>query len=306
MKIRTIVPIIIVGLIISCAGIVLANKNEFQEEKILTNEKISGLSDTFIRIEDNKTEKFLSKEDLTNKANDFLEKININKNTSSKTLQEVQYYDNILDNTKEAIITTNSYTIVTNAETGNIISYVSNNTNFQKNTLAKNKINEIALEIFKNLEVPDSKQYVLKELTKFDEEIWRVSFSKQYEQNLFNIGESVNISFAPQTKEIVSIAINNIPYANNPVNITEVEAKEIAQKYLEKSVANDMEVSIDIIRPNHFYSPVNDKEVFLYKEVNTMRKAYVCTFNNDSKSRVYIDASTGEILGGDMILGGEY
>ena len=35
-----------------------------------------------------------------------------------------------------------------------------------------------------------------------------------------------------------------------------------------------------------------------------MRKAYVVWFNNTDKSRVYIDVTTGEVIGGDFLQGG--
>ena len=140
--------------------------------------------------------------------------------------------------------------------------------------------------------------------TQFDEEIWRASFVKKYDE-LINPEENVKFSFAPQTKEIVTLAVNSINYDNNEVLISKEEAEKIAQNYLAQSTADKMTMEIGIVRPNYFFEKkLNPGK--LYKKVNYTRKAYIFTFNNVSKSKIYIDCTTGEVIGGDIIMGGEF
>ena len=139
---------------------------------------------------------------------------------------------------------------------------------------------------------------------KFDEEIWRACFAKKY-NGMINEGESVKFSFCPKTNEIVTLAINRTKYANNTVEISKDTATKIAEKYLNKSTATDMDIDLEIVRPNYFYNELNGDES-IYVKIGETRQAYVAKFNNESASTLYIDATTGEIIGGDMILGGEY
>ena len=66
-----------------------------------------------------------------------------------------------------------------------------------------------------------------------------------------------------------------------------------------------MTIELDIVRPNYFYSELNGDDS-IYVKIPETRKAYVARFNNEAESEVYIDATTGEVIGGNMILGGEY
>ena len=69
-----------------------------------------------------------------------------------------------------------------------------------------------------------------------------------------------------------------------------------------KSKATGIEkVTIEIIKPNLLFEEEKGK---MYKEIKGMRKAYIVWFNNTDKSRVYVDSTTGEIIGGNFLQGG--
>ena len=138
----------------------------------------------------------------------------------------------------------------------------------------------------------------------YDDEVWRAEFTKKYGDK-YCAGESVKFSFAPESNEIVTLAINNIKYANNETKITEEQASNIAEKYLDKSSADNMTITKEIIRPNFFYKQL-EGDSNIYANIEQYRNAYVFTFDNEAQSQVYIDCSTGEVLGGNMKLGGEY
>ena len=78
-----------------------------------------------------------------------------------------------------------------------------------------------------------------------------------------------------------------------------------AEKYLTKSTATDMDVSIEIVIPNYSLK-TNLEYNQVYKNPTETRLAYVYKFNNDSQTMLYIDCSTGEVIGCDMLLGGDF
>lgn len=164
------------------------------------------------------------------------------------------------------------------------------------------QIREKAINIFNNINVEDATTYELTNLQEFDEEIWRAEFCKKYDGKICK-GESVKFSFAPESNEVVTMSINRIKYANNETLITETEATAIAQGYLDESSANQMTMTKEIVRPNYFYRELVGDEN-LYTNINQSRNAYIFTFNNIAESQIYIDCTTGEVIGGNMILGG--
>lgn len=160
------------------------------------------------------------------------------------------------------------------------------------------------MAIFNNMNIENAEKYELTNLEKFDEEIWRVEFCKKYDDVICK-GESVKFSFAPETSEVVTMAINRVRYENNEIKISEEEATDIAKRYLEKSMATGMSMTKEIVRPNYFYRQLEGDES-VYANINQTRNAYVFTFNNVAKSQVYVDCTTGEVIGGNMIAGGVY
>ena len=117
-----------------------------------------------------------------------------------------------------------------------------------------------------------------------------------------NPGEAVALSICPATKELNTLTIRDDKFENNEIKITEEQAKKIASKYLVKSKATGIaKVTTEIIKPNLLFEEEKGK---IYKEIKEMRKAYVVWFNNTDKSRVYIDVTTGEVIGGDFLQGG--
>lgn len=119
-----------------------------------------------------------------------------------------------------------------------------------------------------------------------------------------NPGEAVALSICPATKELNTLTIRDDKFENNEIKITEEQAKKIASKYLVKSKATGIEkVTIEIIKPNLLFEEEKGK---MYKEIKGMRKAYIVWFNNTDKSRVYVDSTTGEIIGGNFLQGGMF
>ena len=230
----------------------------------------------------------------------FLNEINVSHNNIDN-IKSHEVKDNIND--LELIEYSNDdFILSVNKKTNELSSYINNKTSFPKCNLSEKEVESKAIELFSTFKIKNKKDYILNYVTKFDDEIWRANFVKSYD-GLKNPGEAINISFAPTTNEIITLAIIKNEYNNNEIKISEEDALKIAQKYINRSITPKVkEVKIDIIKPNQMFKKVVENK--MYKHINKMRKSYVIILENDSK--IYVDVTTGEILGGDCILGGEF
>lgn len=279
------------------------NNNE-NENKILTGKKISSVGETYTEINSQERKVGINSVKPTlEKANQYLNDINVD-TTFTNENSTVQKFNNALDSMEEIVISNEEATIKIDNQTGELITYINNKQKFTVNSLDDTIVREKAIKIFSNLNNIDKNNYELIYLEKFDDEIWRVGFAKKYD-NMINQAENIKFSFCPETEEIVTLVINKADFDNNEIVITENEARNIAQPYLNKSVANSMDIQIEIVKPNYFYAEVLEDDS-IYANVNKTRRAYVCTFDNEAETKIFIDCTTGEIIGGDMNVGGVY
>ena len=236
-------------------------------------------------------------------ANQYLTdfKLTNNKLDNSKKIT-VSIYQNNLETLQEIVISNSDMIVKLNGETGELLSYINQKTSFAKNTLSKDSVKEKALDLFENF--AKLEDYELISLEEFDDEIYLAKFCKKYGE-YYNPGELISFSFAPQTSEIVTFSSKKIPFAKNEIKLSTDDARTIAKKYLEKSVATEMTISLDIVMPNY---GLNDAllDGRLYKHANQTRLAYVCSFNNEAQTKIYIDCTTGEAIGTSRLLGGEF
>lgn len=280
------------------------NNNENQN-KILTGEKVSSVGETYTEVNlQNRMIGVNSNIPSLEKANQYLKDINIDTTTFTTENSTVKRFNNALDSKEEVVISNNEATIKIDNQTGDLITYINNKETFTVNSLDDTTVKEKAIKIFNNLNNVYKDSYELIYLEKFDDEIWRAGFAKKYD-DLVNQAENIKFSFCPETEEIVTLVINNADFDNNEIVLTENDARNIAQPYLNKSIANNMNIKIEIVKPNYFYAEVSEDDS-VYTNVNRTRRAYVCTFDNEAESKVFIDCTTGEIIGGDMNVGGVY
>lgn len=298
------ISVFIAFTILLLSTVVLAAVNNSQvQDKILTGEKISSVGESYKEVS-TKARNYNNSNDIIDIANQKLEDINVSTKVFTNENSTIKNFSNNADSRQETVISNDKAIIKLNSNTGELISYINSDTNLVNNTLNDTEIKEKAIKIFNKINNIDKSNYEMTYVEKFDDEIWRAGFAKKYD-GIINPGESIKFSFCPETEEIVTLSINKITYDNNQVVLTENDARNIAQPYLDKSIANNMSVSIEIVRPNYFYSEVsNDDSV--YANIERTRKAYVCTFDNEAESKVYVDCTTGEVIGGDMITGGVY
>lgn len=266
---------------------IVITSNANHNKKILTGEKINSIDEVYKELNNFKTTRGTEKYNISliSELNDEI--------VNDSNYDSIKYYQRGLDSRIEAVIKKDGAKISFNHETGEFLSYnAKEDMKYLETTLNEDQIRKIAIELYQQLSIKED-NYEIIELSEFDTEIWRAVFAKKYD-DLINRGESITISFAPETKQIVTIHKNNIKFANNSIEISEENARKIANNYNLKNV--DMSCSIDIVRPNYFF----ETDDYLYKKINTYRKAYVFTLNDDNITRIYVDCTTGELIGGDM------
>lgn len=292
----------IILLLIIMSSLVLASLTNDKSEINLKN--TISIDDSYVKVNTNsRSLNSLSTATSIQKADTYLTTFKLTDKKIDTTDTTVSVYQNNLDSITETVISNKDMIVKLNSETGELISYISNETEFEKNTLSEKEVETKALEILKNIANPNEYELIL--LEQFDDEIYRVQFAKKYGE-LVNEGELISFSFAPQTSEIVTFAQKSVPFANNQVTLTEENARQIAQQYLDKSTATAISsVSLDIIQPNSGLEPALTNGQVYVKD-NQTRLAYIFTFSNSAETQIYIDCTTGEAIGTDKILGGDF
>ena len=268
----------------------IADKEKKQDKEIiLTGETMSSIDEVYKEITDLNYQNSSKTFDLSI-INEFDLKVK-----KDNTFDNIKYYQNGLDSIIEVIIEKQGCRVTFNYDTGEFLSYSANgHKKYRKTNKKEDEIRKIAIEIYDQMSIKEE-GYEIIELQQFDDEIWRATFAKKY-GDLINNGETIKLSFSPESKEILTLHKSNIKFANNSIEITEDEAEKFANIVNFNNV--DMKCNIEIVRPNYFYKENNP----MYKRINIYRKAYVFTLEDDSKTKIYVDCTTGEIIGGDKNL----
>ena len=161
------------------------------------------------------------------------------------------------------------------------------------------------------------------------------TFSKVYD-GLDNSYESVEIDFLAKDKQLYHYSVINNKFENNPIEITEEQAIEIAKTEDRKVESKDIigvstELRIEKMNAqayarlkytDDYYKPmmqtdVPDNESYLYKTDNRVRKVWIVVLkygvqNDENKNEFenlaertqkgqfsyFVDCTTGEIIGG--------
>ncbi len=158
-----------------------------------------------------------------------------------------------------------------------------------------------------------------------------VDFLKTYDGLICPYG-AIRIGFVPKTNEICSFTVGYSKYEDNPIEITEEQAKNIAleeeQKIKTKYDIKDIKIELNIVGTNgiayfrtkdyeHFYNQLRGtylvEDIISYRVEKHIRKAYVVTLRYDIPEpdgeynefeyeyfSYFVDATTGEIIGGDI------
>lgn len=218
-----------------------------------------------------------------------------------------------------------------NGRNKEIISF--NNTldsNIKKYRSNKEEVEKTARELCEKYGYNVDKYKLIEVTSNLDSEeysyIYSVKFYNEYD-GIKNNYEEVNISFIPEINKIYYFNINDIKFEDNPIIITEEEAKSISLNAEQKVKTNEdiknVYIKLDIVQMNgdayfrindynqyieQSYSNFKKQNYIVYKTENITRKAWVVTIEYDVNESIdtfdkhytyYIDTETGEIIGGN-------
>lgn len=263
----------------------------------------------------------ISKEQAIQKAQEVLKRFN---------MDEKADIANILIDSTGADKTWNIYagavSITVDAQTGEFRSLsIPTTVRNIKGRSTKEEALQVANDILYKYQ-KDAQNYEIVKLnnnmgTEEDSYIWYATFEKKYDK-LYNHYEFINIGWIPGTNEIYQYVIENKKYENNPEEITKDDAIRVAVQK-DKEIEPDAqikEIKADIrIEKMNSDAYVRDKykdkyyeqkiisdeaEKIYYVTEDRVRKVWVVTLEyDDIYNKVlyytyYIDATTGEIIGG--------
>lgn len=305
-KIFLISSLIIALILLNTVVFAMISNSDEEKSTVLTGDKLSGVEEAYVEVDPTKNfmKASLSQKATIDEANSILADLNVLGDTNLQEDVTVKYFNNAKEGRMEKVVSDAETILKVDADTGEFLSYINNKLDFEKSVDSEDVVKDKAISIFQQLDIDEKDRYEFCYIEQFDEEIWRASFAKKY-GDYINRGESVNFSFAPETNEIVTMSINRNTFENNEILISQEDAQRIAEKYLEKSVGTELEIALDIVKPNYFLRNVEGDDS-IYKDICITRMAYVATFNNDAKTEIYIDATTGELIGGNIELGGAF
>ena len=251
---------------------------EYQEEQKVTEED---------------KEILITEEEAKNKAIEFLNKIQ-----KEDTITNAEYIKYPAVNKIYWKISFNEgYVIEVNAKNAKIVSYFDSTVNDIeiKATANKKEATQVSEKIY-NL-ISQDKDYVLKD----------ADYCKKYD-DIFNDYQCIRLTFVPETEQIKIINIFDEEFENNPIVITKEEAEQIVKEKLSNETISSIDTKLKIEKMNEYvYMQDNKlKENQAYKMDVTVRKVWSVEFilkknNFEQSSKVYVDVTTGEIIGGDIL-----
>lgn len=299
-------------------------KYDVNQEKpviISDEEKESLISEEEIKI---KGKKVLENFGYTDKE---IKKIDLNRSYSSESNSYYALYTeseyNIQNSNKNIGININF-----NAETGKFEYFINNDFDLLSSNLekiSKEKAIDIAKITLDNVGY-STKDYKIKSCTNPKENEWNISFSRNY-NGIYNKYDEFQINFGVINNHIIVKSVTglvNNTFENNDFTISEEEAKNIAQNK-EKEFSNQPIIQITtekgIEKMNAFiYCLENNIEnQFSVKTEDRIRNVWIVKIEHEGDSQTndktlsnieyfkqymskkyFIDATTGEIIGGEQ------
>ncbi|MBU3193657.1 hypothetical protein [Clostridium algidicarnis] len=253
--------------------------------------------------------------DIYEKSKVLLESLNLSKNK----LDKIELMKDINKN-KEFYRVTSDTSIIdfdTNYELLNITNFSNTNfsgkdiksTNYTNKEVIRNSISlykdklinsksdliNITSKITRALNIPTDYELIFNE--PYDDDFWQLVWQKKLSNNLFNPYESVKVIINRENGSIESLyKFNEKPNVINE-SIFEEEAIKLSKEILDRGNSkSEIKTKLTIFKPNYFWT--NGK----YTESNDVRLSWLI---KSSDIDIYIDAVTGEILGGGYIQSNE-
>ena len=252
------------------------------------------------KVKEEDLENSITEEEAKNIGLKVLEKMNINiGNIENCYLNKSPGLNRI----EWVIETDKDIEIRINAKNGEIYSF-SNNALLNSNIISKvseNDAIEIAKEIYNKLSY--EKNYMLSYITSLDNGKWQADFCIIYGE-VFNPYQCVRITFIPKTKELIMLNIFDYDFENNPYQISEEQAITIVKNRYGEGNIQTISAKKDIQKMNAIiYQKENPSQTGEYMTEDIVRNVWnieVTEKKNGYIEQFYVDATTGEIIGGDQ------
>lgn len=191
-----------------------------------------------------------------------------------------------------------------NAKNGDIYSYWDDNL---WNKVSDSKVSEeeavsVAKEIFEGLEY--SKDYEFSYISYVDNGKWQADFCVEYD-GIFNPYECVRVTFVPETKEIAMLNVFDYEFENNAYEISEEQAIDIVKEKCGEDKIVSIAAKRDIQKMNAIVyqrdNPVQNGEYRVDDVVRNVWNVEVKDSVHGFRENYFVDATTGEIIGGDQV-----
>lgn len=206
---------------------------------------------------------------------------------------KVQLVTNNVTNEKFYRVTGSGARIEILQDSGELKSYINSNPTeyVESSVFEKEKIQNIANEILNTNDLFENnrgyKIIEIKEKSSYYPTVW-------FENNLNN--KLMFIILNPENKEILAIGTKTKPISeNNEIKIDGQKAKNIAIKQVNLSEDAVLSVIQSEVMPNEMFLESGES----YSKLNIMRNAYIVSFDTEVELQVYVDATTGEVIGGN-------
>lgn len=299
-------------------------------EKIFKEpEKIENYIDE-LKVNEEELSKIISEEEAINKAVEQLKRYKIDLNTNDIENIELQK-DLNYDTITYVISTKNKDNFFVDANSGDLRSFDIDDglslEEVEKCTSSREDILEQAKIKMKEYGYGDEYKISYVNCNNSDDEekayMWYITFAKEYD-GIFNEYQSVTMTIIPKINKVTQLSIENEPFDNNPIEISEEEAIKIAKEKdkvinTENYIQSDIESKLAIVRVNpEVYLKENNLEngnetitledgstysYNTYKMNGRVRKAYAISISYENRPfdiprTYYVDCTTGEVIGG--------
>ena len=284
-------------------------------------------------VTENDKKEAMSEDEAINTAEEILKKIGY-ENVTYKDSKLLKYPDR--KEMRWYMMFENLITIDLDAYTGRFIGFsdASIDDMKAKSTFSKEQAEKVAKEMYDELNLGFGDEYTLENIEKvlIEEEspLWRAYFCKIYD-GIINDYESIRLTIIPETKELWGLNVFDYKTENNPLIIDENTAIQTAKnkakqirkdnKEIEKIVTKltfekmnpyiySMEQSTST-KENQTIEDIDTQtttieEGIQYRTEQLVRKVWSVTIKYHDEEfademKFYVDATTGEIIGGDAI-----
>lgn len=283
-----VIVFISIVLILLVGGLFFVNRDRLNFSKNFENK--SG----FYKEVSSSNEKVKSDEELESTAFSVMEKLSLDLGEPIEATNVKSPYG---DSYNYDLIFSNG-AVQLDEVTGELISIAVDSTIEQsENNLTEEELIKKASEYYNILDCPSSYEITVKE--NLGENYYNVVWEKKYEENLFSKYESVNMVLNKADGSLTKVTINNVPNTTDKAkgSLEKAEAEKTAKSFKElKGYNYSGQLEKKVVVPNTTYITNN------YETADFSKTAWVAEFKNDlgEEAYLYIDATDGEILGGDF------